>query len=312
MKRWFVLLLLCACTGSKGPPADRFDGLDGLDVKSDAFSSRIRIVGPIQYGDTLSVPYTRSPRYRALAFKANPGDRIAIAVRSSDGDPVAFLLDDGFSLLAWNDDADANTTDSALEASLDQGGAHYIAMRDYWLQPATFQVTLRRDSGDCQPAFEVPDDPPVSLGNVEWLVNHFASSHHFAYGDEPACLDFQSAEVQARLADELGRLSPPFAAVPTATPVVAGGGAFAERLRGTRTELDSRASSRMPPTDPTWMSLYPHASEYIESVIGDADLHPEAYLELRLHFEAEECSVERYLRIDTRSGEVLLLDVHGC
>ena len=132
-----------ACTQPKAPVSDDFSG---LDAKSDSFSYRMKIVGSLDYGQTSSTTkYTKTPRYRAFKFAGNEGDQVDVWVRSGDGgDAVTWVLDNGFHVLASNDDADDTTFDSHVSVALpaNASATHYIVFRDYYTDTAHFTVDL--------------------------------------------------------------------------------------------------------------------------------------------------------------------------
>src|SRR6478672_11506033 len=103
-------LALAGCAGGKIDPADDF--ADIVDEKSDSFSSKMKIVAslPDAPGD-VAVPYTASPLYRAVKLHARSADLLKITVASQrakvdpkGGDPVTWLLDSSFHVVAKNDD----------------------------------------------------------------------------------------------------------------------------------------------------------------------------------------------------------------
>jgi len=140
------LVALPACTGSKQDVTEDFSDLAGLDDKSDAFSYRMKIVGSLDYGQTSDpVRYNRHPRFRAFKFAGDAGDQVDVWVRSADGDPIAWVLDDSFRVIGSNDDADGSTFDSHIQLTLPEhpSRTHYIVFRDYWLHPGMFTVELQ-------------------------------------------------------------------------------------------------------------------------------------------------------------------------
>ncbi len=145
MRSLACVLLLSACS-SKAPVTDDFSALAGMDEKSDSFSYRMKILGSLDYGQSSDpVKYTKSPRYRAYKFAGYEGDRVDVWVRSSDGgDAVAWVLDNGFHVLASNDDADSSTSDSHIVTTLpaDDSATHYLVFRDYSLAAAHFTLDL--------------------------------------------------------------------------------------------------------------------------------------------------------------------------
>ncbi len=136
--------LVAGCAVDKTPPTDDFTDLAGLDEKADAFSYRMKIVGSLAYGEpTASLKYTKNPRFRAVKFAGKGGDKLDIWVRG-DGDAVAWVLDNSFRVVAFNDDASPDFFDSHIEVALPASNSdtHYIVWRDYDLHTAHFTVTL--------------------------------------------------------------------------------------------------------------------------------------------------------------------------
>ena len=156
MNRASLSLALClsttfaACSGpDKQPVETDFSDLATLDQKSDAFSYRMKILGSLDYGQTSAeAAYTKKPRYRAYKFGGSAGDKVDVWVRSSDGgDAVAWLLDNAFKVVGSNDDADGNTLDAHITATLPGNTdpsivTYYIVYRDYGLYSRSFSVSL--------------------------------------------------------------------------------------------------------------------------------------------------------------------------
>jgi hypothetical protein len=132
-------LALAAC--SKAPVDDSFSELSSVDLKSDSFSTRMKIVGDLGYGAPTTVKYTKTPRYRAFTLTVSSEQNVSAWIRSSQGDAVAWLLDASFKTVAFNDDADASTLDSHLVAHV-EAGAYYVVFRDYNLESHYFDVSL--------------------------------------------------------------------------------------------------------------------------------------------------------------------------
>lgn len=144
MRTLLALSLLAACT--QGPKTSVTDDFTSLDAKSDAFSYRMKIVGSLDDGQTSSSTYyTKTPRYRAFKFAGTEGEQVDVWVKSTDGgDAVAWVLDNGFHVVASNDDADDTTLDSHVTATLpaNASATHYIVFRDYYTDSAHFTVQL--------------------------------------------------------------------------------------------------------------------------------------------------------------------------
>ena len=151
-----LLALAPACAEeAKTPVTDDFSQLTGLDEKSDAFSSQMKTLGTLTYGQTsASKLYTKSPKYRAYRFDGAVGDKVDVWVRSNDGDAVAWLVDKSFHVIASNDDADGTTFDSHLVATLPASSSttHWIIYREYAKANAHFTVELGGPAWDtsCQ------------------------------------------------------------------------------------------------------------------------------------------------------------------
>src|SRR5262249_54073616 len=109
--RTLVFLLAMIGCGGKQVPNDNFDDLAGVDLKSDVFSSRMKVVGSLRPGESSdSIRYSKSPRYRAVSLSGKGPATLSVVVRSTDdGDAVTWLLDSRFHILAKNDDADDTT-----------------------------------------------------------------------------------------------------------------------------------------------------------------------------------------------------------
>jgi hypothetical protein len=150
------VLILSACAASKPDPTDEFSSLNGLDEKSDAFSSKMLTVGTLTGSGQVQVPYTATPKYRALKFKGHAGDLIKVNVNAwagkvkSDGDPVAWVLDNHYTIVAKNDDVSDSQTDSQIVVQLFKTATFWIVVRDYNGNDANFTVdfTLARPTGD--------------------------------------------------------------------------------------------------------------------------------------------------------------------
>lgn len=103
--------------------------------------SEVEIAGDIDYGQTSApIPYTSSPKYRALVFTAEGGDRIEVTVRSDAGAPVVAIADGTLLPLA--------TGGAKLVHELPDKGpdaeAYYIVLREAEGKPAKFTVTLKK------------------------------------------------------------------------------------------------------------------------------------------------------------------------
>ena len=141
-------LLVTACTVA-APDEPKSDA---VDETTSAFGLRdITIAGSLAYGQTSAgTPYTKSPRYRAYKFAGTTGDEVEVWVKSSNGDPVMWLLDNDWHTVAKNDDAAPGVTSSHVKTKLpaNASATHYIVVRDYHLDSMTFKVELQGGTAD--------------------------------------------------------------------------------------------------------------------------------------------------------------------
>lgn len=156
----FALLgSVAGCGEGKAPVDDSFAELAGLDEKSDRFTGRLTVVGSIDYGQTKG-PYAHmAGRWSALKFAGDAGDKIVVDVRSRNGDTVAWVLDNNFEILGYNDDG-KRTTDSHIELTLRRtpvsstsSRTHYIVVREYRRRAMRFTVSL---AGVRAPQYDTP------------------------------------------------------------------------------------------------------------------------------------------------------------
>jgi hypothetical protein len=136
-----LALLVGGCVGVKAPATDDFSDLAGADEKSDSFSSRMKIVGTLVHDQSINVSYNSRPRYRAVRMNAKPGP-VAFRVTSKYGDPVTWVLDSSFKVLASNDDISSDDTDSYLETTSPDGNGLYVVFRDYSYEAHYFTVSF--------------------------------------------------------------------------------------------------------------------------------------------------------------------------
>jgi hypothetical protein len=126
-----VAMAACRPAVSKAPVHDTFTKVGKAEAA----------IAPLAYGATSAAVKTRGD-YGWFRFTGRAGDDVEIAVRSPNGDAVAFLLDGNDDVVASNDDADTNVRDAHLALTLTAGGTYYIAFREYGYAPATFTVEL--------------------------------------------------------------------------------------------------------------------------------------------------------------------------
>lgn len=136
-----LVLAMVACSGGKVPVEDSpFAGLD--PGKADGAWTNVKWLGELEVGGELKVSYSKKPRYRGVSFVGRQGAVLDIWVRSRTGDPVAYLLDDAWKVVAKNDDAAEDDTDSHLHAQINYNGIYRIVFRDYDLKSGKFTISL--------------------------------------------------------------------------------------------------------------------------------------------------------------------------
>ena len=140
-----ALALAAGCTGDKPAADDSFTELAGLDEKSDTFTGKLTIVGSIDYGQTEGPFAHKAGKWSALKFAGDAGDQVSVDVTSKDGDTVAWVLDNDFNILGYNDDASRRTTNSHIDVTLPANASrtHYIVTRDYYRGAMHFSVALK-------------------------------------------------------------------------------------------------------------------------------------------------------------------------
>jgi hypothetical protein len=137
--------------------AESEDGLRAL--------SSSELLGDIAFDTPVSVAHSGTPKYRAYSFNVTQGDKLDIWVKSANADAHAWLLDDRFQTLKWNNDANGNeaeddgTTDSNIKHTVSRTGKYYVAFRGSVGVAANFTVQVNRTTN--QP----PPPPPPPTGN---------------------------------------------------------------------------------------------------------------------------------------------------
>jgi hypothetical protein len=160
------------------------------------------------------------------------------------------------------------------------------------------------------------DEPPVAIANLEMLFNSYRGSFQFYDGVEPECLDFSDPAVRGDIASDVllntasgwDSTNP---AATVATSMRTGASEFNKWLATARDEIRDFASSSTPKSA-NFETYYPDLDNALRALVGDSETNPGAYLEFRMHLEAEECSQEGYVRLDTRNGQIVILRAHGC
>lgn len=105
----------------------------GLDFSQ--FSNLFAQAEPVAAGSTVSGLITNAAPAQAFAFEGTAGTTVDIVAEAQTGslDTAIALYDPNNAVMATNEDANENTTDSALRASLTQDGTYTIIVSRYAL-----------------------------------------------------------------------------------------------------------------------------------------------------------------------------------
>jgi len=149
------VLALAAC--SVATPGD--------DPMVDSSESALRalkaeeVVGDLAFGETKTVQYSETPRYRALRVQASAGDTIDAWVRGTRGaDAQAWILGSSYATLATNRDASTSTTDAHVVKKVGTTGTYYLVVREANLEDAELTVALAPRAAPSSPSAD-PFDP---------------------------------------------------------------------------------------------------------------------------------------------------------
>lgn len=134
-------LILGCVDAEKEPATDTFDAVQEA-AKADFLGSEMNVVNAAALPADLTVDHTANPRYSAVSFKSKANSKLDLWVRSSASDPVAWLLDSNFKILAQNDDTEEGTN-SHIKIKAPKAGTYYLAFRDYYEDAGTFKVSLK-------------------------------------------------------------------------------------------------------------------------------------------------------------------------
>lgn len=143
-----------------GAVACSVDDTNAVSSESDlrAMTSS-EIVGSLAYGETKTIAYTSSPKYRALSFQAAEGDTIdARFVGDSGVDPVAYLLSSSFSTLERNDDESGTSNAAHFTHVITKAGTYYLVVKDAKTHSGNVTISLNGSSTQPPPPSN-PNDP---------------------------------------------------------------------------------------------------------------------------------------------------------
>lgn len=178
---------LVACSSSSSDDKEPV-----AETSQEITKSQLKIVGSLDYGKASPVTsYKNPPRYVAFKFAGNEGDAVDVWVKSNNGDPVTWILDNDFHIVAVNDDASKTDTNSHVTVTLPKNASatHYIVVRDYWLDNMTFKVTLAGKPADLAAGCNVDADCAKIEKGCCALGNFIAirTDNVQAYKDALAC-----------------------------------------------------------------------------------------------------------------------------
>ncbi len=125
-----LLTAVGACAVDAGDETDDLSEISALDGKSDTPLSTIKFVGDVELSYAKRVLYTKTPKYRAVKFHAEKGTMLEVYVRSTQGDPIAWLVGPHLDIVGESDDANEETNSNISIESLAETGDYYVMFRD--------------------------------------------------------------------------------------------------------------------------------------------------------------------------------------
>jgi hypothetical protein len=103
--------------------------------------SEVEIAGDIEYGQTsATIEYTPNPKYRALVFTGEGGDRIEVTVQGNGGKALIAIADGSLTQLAGG----AEKLVYELPDKGPDAEAYYILFRDSEGKPGKFTVAVKK------------------------------------------------------------------------------------------------------------------------------------------------------------------------
>jgi hypothetical protein len=234
--------------------------------------------------------YTSTPLYRAVTFTAAAGDPVDVWLRSSQGDPVTWILDAAYKVVAKNDDASSATTDSHLAVTLRKAGTFYVVFRDYSYESHYFTVELKGPAA-CNVALGDGGSNATS-DELEQTFEDGGAGWELATRKLPACTNFaDTAALRALVVGGHFLDADPVAVGAAAT----GGGRFVQLVDRALGSLHDRAGADS------------HADSLAAALKQPIMASPGSFLEIPMSTDAEECSQVGDVLIDLRSGVVYLI-----
>jgi hypothetical protein len=150
ISRLFAVGLVAALAALAGCSQDAPGDAETVESGESALAQqRPRLLGTITSGDVKTGIYYTPPQPRAWAFHAKAGDTVTIDVSSNTGDAVAYLTDDRYNVIAYNDDFRNVSHNAQIVYTLEptiQATSFRIVFADYDALPAPFDVALAVDT----------------------------------------------------------------------------------------------------------------------------------------------------------------------
>jgi hypothetical protein len=302
LKLCLMMSLVAAGCGGKAATDDDFSSLAGLDEKSDSFSKHLKLMGTLDFDKAATVKYSSSPYYRGYQLSGDEGDVVEIWVRSKNGDPVTWLVDGSYRVVAKNDDADANTTDSHITATLHAGIAYKVLFRDYAWESHYFTVSVARKAPPPPPACQIVFKAPADT-DLDSLLRGAGGNYDYHELPAPLCADLSTAAAQAAAVAYV-RAAGWFGADPSTIQVGAwadGNGDFVLQLGRARDYLDNNAAAFT--SNPDDQALFARRDAVFNAETGATATQKE----IVLRTDADECSEVAVILVDTRGHTVRVI-----
>lgn len=185
-------LVMASCSG-KAPIEDAPFAAEQSAGKADKAWTNVKSLGSIEMNQNLAAAYTKTPRYRSFEFAGVQANVVDIWVRSETSDPVAYLLDEQWRVLAKNDDATSTDTSSHLTYQIETNGLYRIVFRDYDLKKGSFTVSLgtKRATGSRARAQAAYDEAASSDAGLDSFAVSLAdlpkAAREWSSGGEVGC-----------------------------------------------------------------------------------------------------------------------------
>jgi hypothetical protein len=130
--------------------------LSGSDARAAWFQKHVELYGETSYGaSTPGIPFNKGDkRYKSFSFVGQAGDKVSVRVWAPDkGDAEAWILDDKFKILAFNDNETAGSKDARIDLTLHgvkkQPKTYYLVYADKHRRNGTaFATDVQGPCGD--------------------------------------------------------------------------------------------------------------------------------------------------------------------